>query len=136
MTANYLVTKEETCWKCMGAGVVQHPMWAQYWAHFCVQGTRNTSEQDRAWFQEQGWDEDLPGEEETCPECEGAKKIVSQIPLAEALKEIGTMVNHAQVHVAYPFTPDDLCFINPKTKVCKPLAGFIQRWSQAAGCDQ
>lgn len=96
MHEKYYLTKEYPCRECNCTGVVQNPLWHLFWDQFKEVGCNMNVSEIRAWFGEHaGWyDEELPAEEDVCPECEGNKVIVERIELAQALSEIGFDFKH------------------------------------------
>ena len=94
--AEYTITKKYQCPKCEGVGIIQNPIWAQYWEEN-PHGNNNTADEDLAWFREnysysiESW-KDAPHEEIYCDECEGEKNITESIDLRDALVELGFVV--------------------------------------------
>lgn len=94
MTTKHLIKKVETCEKCQGTGMVQHPAWAEYWREHSSE-SEPTLEDDRKWFEAHGWNDGmttktdgLPDEEIVCGECEGAGEIESEVDLEAAMLKL------------------------------------------------
>lgn len=63
-----LLTRSD-CIACAGSGLVQHPLWAEFWASH-QEASGLTADDAKAWFREQGQDSPPP-EEITCKPCAG-----------------------------------------------------------------
>ena len=91
--SNYSVIQRQVCTFCEGTGAIAAGIWQLYWEEN-PEGLA-TSEDDLAWFREQGWDvsrvADLPTEEEACVECAGTGEVCEEIPLLQALTDLGLL---------------------------------------------
>jgi len=93
----YLVIREEKCPECRGSGVVIDPEWEElYQAERPLrekEGRLFTIEEIMAWWRERGYyhEEDLPPEEIACYECKGEGKLRKEVPLEEALRDLGLL---------------------------------------------
>ncbi|GAA5334062.1 hypothetical protein [Thermus hydrothermalis] len=79
------------CEECGGTGVVEHPLWKQYWDEWRALGKpKSWLEQGHidTWFSERG---EIPPEKEEidCPLCEGTGKREAWLPVAQVLEELG-----------------------------------------------
>ena len=84
----FYVIGERTCETCHGDAVVMSPVWEDYWDYlderkrFPVTG----SDEKVSWWTNKGYDyDDLPPEEIVCQSCRGEGKIVTRVPLVEAM---------------------------------------------------
>lgn len=118
MTTKHLIKKVETCEKCKGAGMVQHPAWAEYWREHPVEFNTTVTE-DRAWFEAHGWNDGmttqtngLPDEEIVCGECEGAGEIESETELEAAMAELSMLGNELLFAFSAASKGVDACRMN------------------------
>lgn len=101
MNAKFYVKKVETCAKCQGAKMVQHPAWTEYWKE--NEGKQPmTLEEDRKWFEDHGWyqgscmdirTDGTPDEEIYCGDCEGQGEIESEVDLMDVLPAMLEAIN-------------------------------------------
>jgi len=86
----YRLFLEETCPRCRGSGVVVHPNWA--WVHELERELgRLLSLEEAAQRLGLPGPEALPPEEEPCGECGGEGRLRREVPLEEALAELGVL---------------------------------------------
>ncbi len=95
MTTKFVVKKIETCTRCNGDMYIQHPAWEAYYKEIHIS---ETIEMERDWFVQNGlYDantfntDGLPDEEIVCPVCFGNGAIVTEVSLAEAMRESGAI---------------------------------------------
>jgi len=89
----YLIVREEKCPKCRGSGWVIHPEWKELYQAEKERGRFFTYKEILAWWRERGYyhEEDLPPEEIPCYECKGEGKLRREVPLEEALRDLGLL---------------------------------------------
>jgi len=91
------IVKETTCPTCKGEGVVQPPIWAEYWrwalAFKQEYGRLPTPGEEPVWAA------DLPASEETtCPDCAGLGVVTEKVEMSEvlaALRELASQLAEA-----------------------------------------
>jgi len=80
----------ETCETCNGSGIVQNPLWTDYWewydAFTVKHGHNPTNPEIDSYIQAHHMEHEP--EEMTCPECEGAGEFEDRIELKDALELI------------------------------------------------
>ena len=88
MTTDYLVIQRFKCLSCDGAGFVQHPAWTEFYEPGEVPDFD-------ARARELGYAkcDDMPEEEIKCAICSGKGHIRGEVPLAEALTQLGIFRN-------------------------------------------
>lgn len=73
----------ELCPRCQGAGVVQHPAWADFWAALGPAGELS-GERVEAWFGHRGYGpHEIPPEESDCPDCDGDGHVYRWLSLTD-----------------------------------------------------
>jgi len=86
----YTVTCTEICAECEGSGYVDNHLWRTLFAD--LGDGKLTVEFVRQWELDHNLGENIGPEESPCGECDGAGKIVQQVPLASALRDLGVEV--------------------------------------------
>ena len=82
------------CPHCKGVGIVQNPVWAEFWEQPNAKGM--TNEETEQWFEDRGlmgWSDFImgqrcrlfPDEEIPCYECEGTKVLYRWVPVESIL---------------------------------------------------
>jgi len=101
------VKKVETCTRCEGKRLIQHPAWTEYWKE--NQGKQPMSlEEDVKWFEDHGWyrgscmdirSHGLPDEEIVCGDCEGQGEIETEVDLLDVLPELKNEIEKRKLQV-------------------------------------
>ncbi len=103
--STYYVTREDECTKCKGSGIIQAPIWKEFWHWFYLNDDNNnpTKKQVIEWWENRGYiksDEDpYPEEKIDCPDCKGNGTIDSQVELGSALSDL---IENLNILVGHP----------------------------------
>ena len=91
----YFVIKREKCAECNGAGMIMHPMWAEF---FRENPKALSTEDEATWWLKLGYDlerkqashffQGIPPEEIECSTCDGERDLETQVDLLQAIKEV------------------------------------------------
>lgn len=92
MEARFIIQKVIECKKCNGAGMVEHPLWTRLTPTFEKWQRDEISRDDYLLAKLECFGETEPPEEIPCWACGGHGEIVSDIDLAEALRELGFLL--------------------------------------------
>ena len=88
-TMKYTVRRVRTCPECKGSGWLVKGIWEAFYAEH-PNSSKMTPAQINAWFREHGY-ESPPDEEVMCYVCGGTGEIAEEVPLQDALHELGVL---------------------------------------------
>lgn len=80
----FLVTAIEECGPCDGSGLITHPLWQALFKRYPLALSELSQSEVEEWF-----DGPAPLVEITCADRHGTGERVRQVPLSEALIELG-----------------------------------------------